>query len=462
MKRTLTICIALLCLCAFAVCAASPGDVLYGDAYIEWNESQVKAWITEHIDQTDLLTTEKDVKLSIDGNVHRFRYSLSLDTETNEIIFTINPADQAESVDSLTMRLQPNGWVEYCAVFSMPEKAEPLQSTIKKQRDTVYKTDQLLFMTDQGGTQYWLDEMAAFSTWEAILTSSCNLHFYQLGFYRMCPNHVMVVYRTEDASCDENGVEYSHCETCRRESSAVIPGGTHTFGEPVIIKEPTCEETGLQKMTCTRCGYVSESIVPSKGGHQYWEMYVPASTQKDGFIREECSVCGEVFHNTVIPRIASITLSTTEYYYNGKAKRPKVMVKDRTGAEITDYTVSYAKGRKLPGVYPVHIRMITDSYAGDYVQQFTIAPARATGLKVTGKKLTWNKVDTAQKYVVYYRVEKTGDFKKLRSTTKTAVSLKKLDTGKTIYFKVRTYFRDPVYDITIWGKYSPAIKAKLK
>ena len=50
---------------------------------------------------------------------------------------------------------------------------------------------------------------------------------------------------------------------------------------------------------------------------------------------------------------------------------------------------------------------------------------------------------------------------KLKSTLKTAVSLKKLPTGKTIYFKVRTYVRDPFWDVTLWGKYSKAAKCRL-
>ena len=462
MKRTMILCIALIFLCAFAVCAASPSDVLYGQAYVEWNETQIKAWIDEHPDQTDLLTVEKHLTILPDIDPVLVRYQLALDTETQAPVFILELPEPADSYGKLSMLLQPNGMVKFSVYQLSPEFEAPVEGSIQKKRSEITGTEMLDFFTDHGGTRYPLGKLEAIPIWDSILENSCGLHLYQLGFYLSCPNHKLVTYKVEDASCTENGTEYMHCETCREDVSVSIPGGVHVYGEPVTVKEPSCMEDGLQTETCTRCGYVLETVLPAFLTHTYMTYIMPATTVKDGFEREECAVCGETWHERIIPRIASITLSATEYNYNGKAKRPKVTIKDRTGAEITDYTVRYAKGRKMPGVYPVHICMTTDFYAGDYVEQFTIAPARATGLKVAGKKLTWTKVDTAQKYVVYYRIGKKGDFKKLRSTTKTAVSLKKLETGKTIYFKVRTYFRDPTYNITIWGKYSPAVKAKLK
>ena len=67
--------------------------------------------------------------------------------------------------------------------------------------------------------------------------------------------------------------------------------------------------------------------------------------------------------------------------YNGKVRTPKVIVKDRTGKTLvknTDYTVSYAKGRKYVGKYAVKITF-KGKYSGTKTLYFTIKP-KATSI----------------------------------------------------------------------------------
>ena len=53
---------------------------------------------------------------------------------------------------------------------------------------------------------------------------------------------------------------------------------THTYGEPVITKEPTCIEDGQRVLTCSACGDTKEEAVPAIGHHVYFNA--------------ECTVCG--------------------------------------------------------------------------------------------------------------------------------------------------------------------------
>ena len=91
-----------------------------------------------------------------------------------------------------------------------------------------------------------------------------------------------------------------------------------------------------------------------------------------------------------------VNLSETEYTYNGKVKQPAVIIKDQNGNVIssTNYTVTYASGRKKPGTYSVQITM-KGNYTGTQTVLFNIrgkkmpAPklkAHSRALKVTWKK----------------------------------------------------------------------------
>ena len=72
----------------------------------------------------------------------------------------------------------------------------------------------------------------------------------------------------------------------------------------------------------------------------------------------------------------------------------------------------------------------------------------------------WTEAKGAQKYIVYYSESKDGTYKKLGSTSKTVLSLKKLELGKTYYFKIRTFAK--VDGKALYGAYSNILKAKLK
>lgn len=52
-------------------------------------------------------------------------------------------------------------------------------------------------------------------------------------------------------------------------------------------------------------------------------------------------------------------------------------------------------------------------------------------------KLSWNAIDGANKYQIYYSAKKDGTYKKYTTTAKTTATVKDLKAGTTYYFKVR-------------------------
>lgn len=52
-------------------------------------------------------------------------------------------------------------------------------------------------------------------------------------------------------------------------------------------------------------------------------------------------------------------------------------------------------------------------------------------------KLSWNAIDGAEKYQIYYSTTKNGTYKKYGTTAKTTVTVENLKANTTYYFKVR-------------------------
>ena len=190
--------------------------------------------------------------------------------------------------------------------------------------------------------------------------------------------------------------------------------------------------------------------------------------KRDGKVKVYCSECGEVQTSKKFYAVTSIQLSQKYFDYDGKAKKPTVKVLDSKGNTLkkgTDYTLRYSKGRKNIGKYSVSITFI-GNYTGIKTLNFKIIPGKPTGLKAAaGKKLTkltWNPVKGATHYYVYCSAAKDGTFKKaLTVKGKSAATIKKLESGKKYYFRVRAVTRLDSGD-KIQG-YASAVKgAKIK
>lgn len=109
-----------------------------------------------------------------------------------------------------------------------------------------------------------------------------------------------------------------------------------------------------------------------------------ATTSKDGKRVTVCNQCQKETE-TVIYAASDLSLSTTRYTYDGKAKKPSVTLKDRMGNVIdsANYRITYPSGCVNPGTYTVKVEMVGNDYTGTITESFTIQKQTITSSKVT-------------------------------------------------------------------------------
>ena len=183
--------------------------------------------------------------------------------------------------------------------------------------------------------------------------------------------------------------------------------------------------------------------------HTYKTTTTKATLTKNGRVVKKCTVCGKVASSTAIKYAKTFKLSTTTYTYNGKVKTPSVTVKDSAGKTLkknTDYTVTYASGRKNVGTYKVTVKM-KGNYTGTKTLTFKINPPKTTVSKLTaGKKSITVAITKKSTQVTGYQLQYSTSKKFTSAKTKTIPSyktikttLKSLSAKKTYYVRVRTY-----------------------
>ena len=208
----------------------------------------------------------------------------------------------------------------------------------------------------------------------------------------------------------------------------------------------------IDEITVSRQSFNGETVKKiaktSTQRHSYKNVVTKATTSKNGKITSSCTVCGATKPATTIYYPKTVTLSTTSYTYNGSAKKPSVTVKDSKGNKIasSNYTVTYASGRKNVGKYSVKITF-KGNYSGTVTKYFTIKPKSTSisSLKAGSKKFTvkWKKLTTQTTgYQIQYSTSssfknaKTVTVSKNKTTSKT---ISKLKAKKKYYVRIRTY-----------------------
>ena len=262
------------------------------------------------------------------------------------------------------------------------------------------------------------------------LSKACNINIkltagiYETDYY---------IYSSDGNSIWENRYVYWNDITKKAtlNETLTLSAGTYYFS---IAKR---SGTGNYSFSIN-CAHNWSSTVTSK-----------ATTSKDGELTKKCKICGAITTATV-SKIKSVSLSTTSYVYNGKAKKPIVTVKDSKGKKLvkgTDYTVKYSSNTKV-GKATATITF-KGKYKGTVKKTFTINP-KSTSLKsVTSKKkksikVIWNKQATQTTgYEIQYSTnskftknKKTVTVSKSKTTSKT---ISKLKANKKYYVRVRTY-----------------------
>ena len=169
-----------------------------------------------------------------------------------------------------------------------------------------------------------------------------------------------------------------------------------------VLSNATCTTAGTVKYTCS-CGDFYTETIPATGHKSSgWIVDKAASIGVKGSKHKECTVCKKVLETAEIPALsrisiskASVTLSTSTYAYDGKAKKPGVTVKlnGKTLKNGTDYTVSYSSNTKV-GTATVKITG-KGNYTGSVSKTYSIKndfkKATVSGISTkafTGKNIT--------------------------------------------------------------------------
>lgn len=212
----------------------------------------------------------------------------------------------------------------------------------------------------------------------------------------------------------------------------------------------TVEIAGLERAVSYQVSFFSADTEETECSHSYGPAKVTkkATLTANGKKTSACTKCGKI-KTSIIYKASSITLSAKEAVYNGKTQKPKPVVKNSRGKNISSqyYTVSYNRTPKKSGIYQVTVKLKGD-YSGKKTLDFTITP-KAVAIKTLKPQkkaiiVTTKKGEDITGYEISYST--TKDFKALKTQTVTVkgknttkTKIKALKSKTTYYIKVRTY-----------------------
>ena len=140
-----------------------------------------------------------------------------------------------------------------------------------------------------------------------VIASDCTHEGYEVHKCNDCGNekkvaikvnpdaHISVTTKRTEATCEEDGSVKSVCENCKKVlKEEVIPALGHTDGKWVTESEGDCTH-GIEKTHyCGRCNMAFEFMMSTPLGHEWKTVEVVSSTcAVQGYVRQECTVCGE-------------------------------------------------------------------------------------------------------------------------------------------------------------------------
>ena len=211
-------------------------------------------------------------------------------------------------------------------------------------------------------------------------------------------------------------------------------------------QRPTCNEPGYKAhYECTECGKIFKSYFWG-GNSSYYEVRLadlnippahsevvdltPATLTEDGYLVKTCSICGKTLYDQPVYHPETFSLSAATYVYNGRVRKPAVKVTDTEGNVLlmgTDYTVTYAEGRKDVGKYTVTVKL-KGKYTGTKELDFVITKAANKITKVTSAKT-----------IKYAKLKKKNQAFKI--TASVGDNAKKTFTLKSVPKKAKKYIK---------------------
>ena len=162
------------------------------------------------------------------------------------------------------------------------------------------------------------------------------------------------------------------------------------------------------------------------------------------------SKLSKVYVPTLFSTTIKVKLSKSIFLYDGKEKKPTVNVSIKGNVlSPVQYTVTYAKGRKNPGVYKVTVTLNSLSgYKATKTVKYSIIPLKNKLTKVSnaagGVLVKWKK---GKGNITGYQIQvspvknfsKDVKSKKIKKVGKLSTKLVTLESGKRYYVRIRTF-----------------------
>ena len=206
---------------------------------------------------------------------------------------------------------------------------------------------------------------------------------------------------------------------------------------PTVTEKPTVTAKPTVTISPTATGEPEVTVSPTATGE-------PELTQEPSITNKP-----ENAEAKEVAAPATVLLSKSSYVYNGKARKPKVTVKDVQGNVISSkwYTIKYQNNKKVgKATVTVNFR---GSYTGSLKTKFTIIPKGTSISKLTSKSkamtVKWKKqTKETTGYVIEYSTNSMFTKKATKSVTvskrkTTSKTIKKLKANKKYYVRIRTY-----------------------
>ena len=158
----------------------------------------------------------------------------------------------------------------------------------------------------------------------------------------------------------------------------------------------------------------------------------------------------QTIHFTIQVQKDIQVIPAVDYYvYDGKAKKPKVTVKDSVGTIASNrYTVTYSDNKNV-GKATITVTLKAP-YSGTVKGTFKILPKKTKLKKLTTPKskqikVTWKKqAKQTTGYMIQYSLKRSFASAKtitVKGASKTSYTIKNLKKGKTYYIRIQTYKR---------------------
>ena len=299
------------------------------------------------------------------------------------------------------------------------------------------------------------------STWDAGYSNysyflKCNANFSDH------PRSAEYMTSTFYFACPMSNTDYKSNITCQTNN--------HKFNSGIITQEATCTQSGIKTYTCQVCGDSYKEVIPATG-HKYKETIVSPTYLSQGYTLHTCSYCSSSYKDNytdklVLASVSGFKVSSTSanavkltwnkvsnadgyiiYKYDNSKKTWVRVVK--TTSNTASYTVS---GLSAATSYRFAVKAYktvsgTEVTSGSFPQlSATTSPGTVSGFKVlsistSAVKLTWNKVNNADGYIIYkYDNSKKTWVRVVKTNTASNVyTVSGLSSGTTYKFAVKAY-----------------------